>query len=126
MNERIAKENRMFPPKEQNPNRVIAKTQRDANYVPAHGPGPDEQHVIDRRNQIWANGAFGRRAASSKLTVIHNAEVIAKDPVLSDPTTAVSPEKRATAVESWVHATCHRDIFESMYHRKKCELPTQG
>merc|ERR1711865_746646 len=85
MNERIVKENKQFPPAEQSPNRVCGKTQKDAFAVPAHGPGPDAQHVIDRRNQIWANGAFGRRAASSRLTVIHNADVVAKDPVLSDP-----------------------------------------
>jgi len=102
MNERIVKENKQFPPAEQSPNRVCGKTQKDAFAVPAHGPGPDAQHVIDRRNQIWANGAFGRRAASSRLTVIHNADVVAKDPVLSDPINAITAEQRQGAAASWV------------------------
>merc|ERR1712166_1534214 len=73
MNERIVKENKQFPPAEQSPNRVCGKTQKDAFAVPAHGPGPDA----------------------------HNADVVAKDPVLSDPVNAITAEQRQGAAASW-------------------------
>merc|ERR1711865_365688 len=121
MNERIVKENKQFPPAEQSPNRVCGKTQKDAFAVPAHGPGPDAQHVIDRRNQIWANSAFGRRAASSRLTSIHSTE-LKKDPRLADPVGYNTTEDRHAASEAWNAENAEaRGRAVNAVGRTKCE-----
>ena len=53
----------------------------------AHGPGPDAQHVIDRRNQIWANSAFGRRVDTHLpyllLSLILSFDLVHVDGLLS-------------------------------------------
>merc|ERR1712100_340213 len=87
MNERIAKENRLFPPgrNERPLGSPPRKTARDAAAAIApHGAKSEEEWLAERRKQMWNNCGYEKRRASPKLTDNHML-VIKSTPTLRDP-----------------------------------------
>eukprot|EP00658_Telonema_sp_P-2_P044713 TRINITY_DN32612_c0_g1_i1.p1 TRINITY_DN32612_c0_g1~~TRINITY_DN32612_c0_g1_i1.p1 ORF type:complete len:173 (-),score=41.42 TRINITY_DN32612_c0_g1_i1:333-851(-) len=113
MNERIVKENTLFPPKQQDPNRKPGKTQRDCFKVNV----AEADWIQQRRKNIWSNGSFSKRSASNKLTTIHNAE-IKTNPLLADPVEAFSQEERDQAAKNFDDS---HELRNKTFGRPKCE-----
>merc|ERR1719498_1180285 len=87
MNERIAKENRLFPPElsERPMDSPPRKTHRDASIsLKPHGHKAEEEWLRRRREELWANRSFEKTAASSKLSDIHSI-IVKTTPTLKDP-----------------------------------------
>merc|ERR1711988_178570 len=87
MNERIAKENRLFPPDkcERPKDSPPRKTAKDAcESLPPHGHKAEEEWLMKRRAEVWQNNSFAKTAASNKLSDIHSIKV-KNTPTLKDP-----------------------------------------
>merc|ERR1711998_612867 len=87
MNERIAKENRLFPPDkcERPKDSPPRKTAKDAcESLPPHGHKAEAEWLMKRRAEGWQNNTFAKTSASSKLSDIHSVKVKAT-PSLVDP-----------------------------------------
>merc|ERR1712070_2373 len=96
MNERITKENRMFPPDqaERPKDSPPRKTHRDAFAFEPHGHASEEEWLMARREDIWKNNGISRTAASARLKSIHSFKV-KNDPHLLDPK---RPEEEVAAL----------------------------